>query len=95
MLQRKKQQNSKVQPIILPETANSTLVETMVAIEFAASWKPLIKSKINASAIMMINSKGKSILYKFLRLMKIDLCVFNNNAFNSIGYVFRFISYDF
>jgi hypothetical protein len=33
-----------------------TFVETMVAIEFAASWNPLIKSNINASTIIIIKS---------------------------------------
>ena len=31
----------------------STRVETTVAIEFAASWKPLKKSNANATAMMM------------------------------------------
>jgi hypothetical protein len=31
---------------------DKTLVDTMVAIEFAASWKPLVKSKINAIRII-------------------------------------------
>src|SRR5882762_8487099 len=31
---------------------DSTRVDTTVAIEFAASWKPLITSKINAAAIV-------------------------------------------
>jgi hypothetical protein len=34
----------------------STFVETIVAIEFAASWNPLMKSKISASAITIINN---------------------------------------
>ena len=34
----------------------STLVETIVAIELAASWNPLIKSNIKASTIMVIKS---------------------------------------
>lgn len=37
-------------------TGVRTLVDTTVAIEFAASWNPFIKSKITASTIIMINS---------------------------------------
>ena len=35
---------------------DNTFVETTVAIEFAASWKPLIKSKINARIIITISN---------------------------------------
>src|SRR3954468_9440804 len=40
----------------------STLVETMVAIEFAASWKPLMKSKISAST-MITTRKAISLFF--------------------------------
>ena len=42
---------------ITADNGERTFVETTVAIEFAASWKPLIKSKTNArNMITKINS---------------------------------------
>jgi len=45
--------------IITAELGESTRVETTVAIALALSWKPLIKSKMNAQAI--IKSKAKKL----------------------------------
>ena len=41
-----------------------TLVETDVAIAFAVSWKPFIKSKITASTITQINKKNVSCIFE-------------------------------
>src|SRR4051812_43443258 len=50
-----------------------TRVDTMVAIEFAASWNPLMKSNANATTtIRMINS---------VEVVAIALCVLDDDAF--------------
>ena len=48
----------------------STRVETIVAIEFAASWKPLMKSKTSATAISAstASSVGSMPAYPFLTI---------------------------
>src|SRR5688572_28415301 len=56
-----------------------TRVATMVAIEFTASWKPLMKSKIKATAMSAIAAK---------RTVSIGLRVLVDDAFEEVAHVF-------
>lgn len=54
-LEMKKARKLKIRPKLQPEKGVSTLVDTMVAIELAASWNPLMKSKSRPRTSIMIN----------------------------------------
>ena len=57
---------------------DSTFVATTVAIEFAESWKPLIKSNTSAITIIIITKVKSGMLYHY--------------AFNDIGNIFALVS---
>src|SRR6266545_6003072 len=57
---------------------DSTRVETTVAIEFAASWKPLMKSKVSATKISAMTAR---------RFASIRSGVLDDHAFDDVGNV--------
>ena len=48
-----------------------TRVETMVAMEFAASWTPFVKSKTSAVAIMTMMKSSSALIVRYVDLTTI------------------------
>src|SRR6185503_12109804 len=68
----------------------STPVDTTVAMEFAASWKPFMKSNASASS-----TSSTSVMEKWLKSMRgcpTPSGVFEHDAFDDVGHVLALVS---
>src|SRR4029077_6458527 len=81
---------------ITASLGDRTRVDTTVAMLLAASWKPFRKSKIRATAIVMVSNSnpvfnGGGSLLKLWSPSRRPLGALQGNSFQHIGRVFRLV----